>query len=84
MYQILDRLSYFIETPAEQWDQHQIRLEQVTANLLELMRECRKPHDLLNEVNLSSHPHPHFSSSLSAEKIDQTRRDARRNAQRAE
>lgn len=50
MFKIIDHLVYFIEAPADQWDQHQIRLEQVTANLLELMRECRKPHDLQNEV----------------------------------
>lgn len=54
MYQILDRLIYFIRTPAEQWDEHQIRLEQVTAQLLEMMRECRKPHDLQNEVKFGA------------------------------
>ncbi len=52
MYGIVDRLLKFIEPPAEQWDDHQIRLEHVTVVLVEMMRECRKPHDLQNEVGL--------------------------------
>jgi hypothetical protein len=50
MYKMLDRLLAFIETPADQWDSHQIRLEHITAQLVDMMRECRKPHDLQNEV----------------------------------
>ena len=50
MYKILDRLLAFIETPADQWDDHQTRLEQVTVQLLDMMRECRRPQDLQNEV----------------------------------
>ena len=50
MYGIVDRLLKFIEPPAEQWDDHQIRLEHVTVQLIEMMRECRKPHDIQNEV----------------------------------
>lgn len=50
MYQILELLRSFIQPPAEQWDEHQIRLEQVTGQLLDLMRDCRRPHDLQNEV----------------------------------
>ena len=52
MYNILDRLLAFIQPLAEQWDKHQIRLEDVTAQLVGLMRECRRPHDLQNEVNI--------------------------------
>jgi hypothetical protein len=50
MYDILDRLLTFIQTPAKQWDEHQIRLEQVADQLLGMMRDCRRPHDLQNEV----------------------------------
>jgi hypothetical protein len=50
MYNILERLLAFIEPPADQWDNHQIQLEQITARLLDMMRECRRPHDLQNEV----------------------------------
>jgi hypothetical protein len=50
MYDILDRLLAFIQPAAEQWDDHQTRIEQVTAQLLDMMRECRRPHDLQNEV----------------------------------
>ncbi len=50
MYNILDQLLVFIEPPVDQWDDHQIRLEHVTAQLLDMMRECRRPHDLQNEV----------------------------------
>jgi hypothetical protein len=50
MYSILDRLLAFIDPAAEQWDDHQIQLEHVTAQLVDMMRECRKPHDLQNEV----------------------------------
>jgi hypothetical protein len=50
MYNILDRLLTFIEPPADQWDDHQIRLEHVTVQLVDMMRECRRPHDLQNEV----------------------------------
>ena len=51
MYDILDRLLAFIQPAAEQWDEHQARLEQVMVQLLDMMRECRRPHDLQNEVN---------------------------------
>jgi hypothetical protein len=51
MYSIIDRLLTFIQTPAEQWDDHQVRLEHVTVKLLEIMRECRRPHDLQHEVS---------------------------------
>lgn len=50
MYEILDRLLAFIQPAAEQWDDHQTRLEQVMVQLLEMMREYRRPHDLSNEV----------------------------------
>lgn len=50
MYAIVDCLLTFIEPAAEQWDEHQIRLEHVTAELIDMMRECRRPHDLQNEV----------------------------------
>ena len=50
MYAIVDHLLTFIEPTGEQWDDHQIRLEHVTAQLIDMMRECRKPHDLQNEV----------------------------------
>jgi hypothetical protein len=50
MYEILDRLLAFIQPVAEQWDMHQIHLEHVTAQLLDMMREYRRPHDLQNEV----------------------------------
>lgn len=50
MYNILDRLLKFIEPAAGQWDEHQLQLEHVTAQLVEMMRECRKPHDVQNEV----------------------------------
>jgi len=53
MYNILERLFAFIERPAEQWDDHQVRLEHVTGQLLDMMRECRRPHDLQNEVKNS-------------------------------
>ncbi|CAF1026509.1 unnamed protein product [Adineta ricciae] len=53
MYNILDRLLAFIQPLAEQWDKHQIRLEDVTAQLVDLMRECRRPHDLQNEKKLT-------------------------------
>ena len=52
MYEALDRLLTFIQPAAEQWDDHQVRIEQVTAQLLDMMRECRRPHDLQNEVGL--------------------------------
>jgi len=56
MYTILERLLVFIEPPANQWDDHQVQLEHVTAQLVDMMRECRRPHDLQNEVrkNISS------------------------------
>ena len=50
MYKILDRLLAFIKTPAEQWDDHQVQLEHVTVQLLDMMRDCRRPHDVQNEV----------------------------------
>ncbi|UJR28315.1 hypothetical protein I4U23_009559 [Adineta vaga] len=53
MYDILERLLAFIETPAEQWDNHQIRLEDVTGKLLDMMHECRQPYDLENEKKLA-------------------------------
>ena len=51
MYTILERLSSFIQPAAEQWDNHQIQLEHVTAQLLDMMKEIRRPFDLQNEVN---------------------------------
>jgi hypothetical protein len=54
MYNILDRLLAFIQPPANQWDHHQIRLEHVTVHLNDLMRDCRRPHDLQNEVKNKS------------------------------
>jgi hypothetical protein len=54
MYDILDRLVAFIGPPAEQWDDHQARLEHITVQLHDMMRECRRPHDLQNEVKFSS------------------------------
>ena len=51
MYKILHRLLAFIEMPADQWDNHQLQLEHVTAQLVDMMRECRRPHDIQNEVN---------------------------------
>ncbi|CAF3644133.1 unnamed protein product [Rotaria sordida] len=53
MYKIVDRLLTFIQTPAEQWDDHQLRLEHVTAQLLDMMHECRRPHDIQNEKKLT-------------------------------
>ena len=50
MQKILDCLLVFIEPAAEQWDDHQLRLEHVTVQLVDMMRECRRPHDLQNEV----------------------------------
>ncbi len=50
MYDILDRLLAFIQPAAAQWDNHQVRLEHVTVQLLDMMRECRRPHDAQNEV----------------------------------
>ena len=50
MRDILDRLFTFIQPAAEQWDEHQGRLERVMVQLLEMMRECRRPHDIQNEV----------------------------------
>jgi hypothetical protein len=52
MYEILDRLLTFIQPATEQWDDHQVRIELVTAQLLEMMHEGRRPHDLQNEVRL--------------------------------
>jgi hypothetical protein len=53
MYNILERLFAFIEPPADQWDDHQVRLEHVIGQLIDMMRECRRPHDLQNEVKTS-------------------------------
>jgi len=53
MYNILERLFAFIEPPADQWDDHQVRLEHVISQLIDMMRECRRPHDLQNEVKTS-------------------------------
>ena len=50
MYDVLECLLAFIEPLAKQWDTHQIRLEDVTGRLLDMMHECRRPHDLENEV----------------------------------
>ena len=50
MRDVLDRLFAFIQPAAEQWDEHQQRLENVLAQLTEMMRESRRPHDLQNEV----------------------------------
>ncbi|CAF4692579.1 unnamed protein product [Rotaria sp. Silwood1] len=52
MYKMIDRLLAYIQTPAEQWDDHQLRLEHVTAQLLDMMHECRRPHDIQNEKKL--------------------------------
>lgn len=56
MCDILDRLLAFIQPAAEQWDDHQNRLEHVTVQLHDMMRECRRPHDVQNEVR-------HFSTT---------------------
>jgi hypothetical protein len=57
MYEILNRLLAFIQPAAEQWDSHQTRLEHVMVQLIEMMRESRRPHDLSNEVkHLKNHP----------------------------
>ncbi len=53
MYDMLDRLLAFIQPAAEQWDDHQARLERVMVQLIDMMRECRRPHDLQNEVKYS-------------------------------
>ncbi|CAM4857478.1 unnamed protein product [Rotaria socialis] len=53
MYEILDRLLAFVKPAAEQWDDHQDRLEHVTAQLTTMMQECRRPHDLQNEKKLT-------------------------------
>ncbi|CAF2574698.1 unnamed protein product [Rotaria sp. Silwood2] len=53
MYKMVDRLLTFIQTPAEQWDNHQLRLEHITSQLLDMMRECRRPHDIQNEKKLT-------------------------------
>lgn len=50
MRDVLDRLFAFIQPAAEQWDEHQQRLEHVTGQLTDMMRESRRPHDLQNEV----------------------------------
>jgi cob(I)alamin adenosyltransferase len=50
MYGILDRLLAFIQPAADQWDDHQARLEHISVQLLDMMRECRRPHDIQNEV----------------------------------
>ena len=76
MYDILDRLVKFIEPPGEQWDEHQIRLEHVTAQLVDMMRECRKPHDLQNEVR-STFARRIIRNKFPVEKINQTGFDAR-------
>lgn len=54
MREILDRLFAFIQPAAEQWDEHQQRLENVMVQLLDMMRECRRPHDIQNEVESSN------------------------------
>ncbi|CAF0851526.1 unnamed protein product [Adineta ricciae] len=53
MYDVLECLFAFIEPLAKQWDTHQIRLEDVTGKLLDMMHECRRPHDLENEKKLT-------------------------------
>lgn len=50
MFKIIDRLFSYIKTPAEQWDDHQAQLEHATVQLNDMMRECRRPHDVQNEV----------------------------------
>ena len=50
MYEKLDRLLTFIKPAAEQWDDHEVRLENVTTQLVNMMSEYRRPHDLQNEV----------------------------------
>lgn len=69
MYTILDRLVKFIEPAAGQWDEHQLQLEHVTAQLVEMMRECRKPHDLQNEVRTISFRNHHSRENF-IEKIN--------------
>jgi len=56
MYEILNRLLAFIQPAAEQWDGHQTRLEHVMVQLIEMMRESRRPHDLSNEVKHLKNP----------------------------
>ncbi|CAF0808765.1 unnamed protein product [Rotaria sordida] len=53
MHEILDRLLIFIKSIAEQWDDHQNRLEHVTVQLLTMIQEYRRPHDLQNEKKLT-------------------------------
>lgn len=54
MQTILERLFSFIQPAAEQWDHHQVQLEQVTTQLLDMMKEFRRPFDAQNEVSSSS------------------------------
>lgn len=54
MYTILERLSSFIQPASEQWDHHQAQLEHVTVQLLDLMKEFRRPFDVQNEVGRSN------------------------------
>ncbi len=74
MYEILNRLLAFIQPAAEQWDSHQTRLEHVMVQLLEMMRESRRPHDLSNEVKHLKNPPPKKLDSICffIEKINQT------------
>ncbi|CAF1155509.1 unnamed protein product [Didymodactylos carnosus] len=53
MQQVLNKLHKFIQTPAQLWDDHQLHLEHVTAQLQDMMRDARKPHDSQNEKKLT-------------------------------
>ena len=75
MYDVHERLFAFIEPPAEQWDDHQARLELVTAKLLDMMRECRQPHDLEHEVKAYWLVRANVSRFGHLEKTEQTRFD---------
>ncbi len=68
MYDILDRLLAFIQPAAEQWDDHQARLEHVTVQLIDMMHECRRPHDVQNEVKYFRYPKIFLNFSFSPRK----------------
>ncbi len=50
MFDVIDRLFAFVQPAAEQWDNHQIRLEHTTVELLDMMAASRQPFDNQNEV----------------------------------
>lgn len=79
MYDALDRLLAFIKPAAEQWDEHQSRLEYTTTQLVNMMQEYRRPYDLQNEVK-TYFPLHIFKSVyyiFSIEKISKIRFDIR-------